>query len=148
MAAGMEQLYIPPLEIQRTTTKLGKGAFGVAIVGKYRARDVCIKTCRVDIDVGFENEFCNNWGDSVGYSSSLNSSIFKINEDLFKDIFKEALRMKGFEHANVMKVIGVSLDDQLCPEIILPLMNKKDLHTFVKCEDNVITYKNVSKLIH
>jgi len=70
--------------------------------------------------------------------------IFRINEDLFKDIFKEAVRMKGFEHKNVMKIIGVSLDDELSPQIILPLMNKKDLKTFVSSEQNDVTYKMVS----
>jgi len=52
--------------------------------------------------------------------------------------------MKGFEHQNVMKVIGVSLDDKLAPEIILPLMNKGDLLTYVRKEENVFTYKQVS----
>ena len=53
--------------------------------------------------------------------------------------------MKIFEHENVMKVIGVSLDNQLCPEIILPLMSKGDLLTYVRKEANVVTYKHVSR---
>ena len=44
------------------------------------------------------------------YNGSMNSELFKINETLFKDIFKEALQMKGFEHEHVMKVLGVSLE--------------------------------------
>jgi len=54
--------------------------------------------------------------------------------------------MKSFEHQNVMKVIGVSLDNLLCPEIILPLMSKGDLLTFVRKETNVVTYKHVWKI--
>ena len=89
--------------------------------------------------VGYRKNRAKYSGDT-GYSSP---EIFRINEDLFKDIFKEAVRMKGFEHKNVMRIIGVSLDQELSPQIILPLMNKKDLQSFVSNDQNEITYKMV-----
>ena len=55
-----------------------------------------------------------------------------MNEKLFKDIFKEALQMAEFDHENVMKVKGVSLGENLTPEIILPLMDPGDLLSFLK----------------
>lgn len=67
------------------------------------------------------------------------------NEKLFEDIFKEALQMKSFEHENVMKLWGVSLDEYCNPEIILPLMDKGDLLTHMKDQKNDITYKQVDR---
>ena len=66
------------------------------------------------------------------------------SEQLFEDIFKEALQMKYFEHENVMKLLGVSLDEYCNPEIILPLMDKGDLLTYIKKPQNDITYKQVN----
>lgn len=139
VASEMNSLYIPATEIEMTDRRLGKGQFGIASVAKYRNVEVCIKTCRIDMAP------ITSSSDEQGYNSpkSISSELFKINEDLFQDIFKEALQMKGFEHQNVMKVIGVSLDNQLCPQIILPLMDRGDLLTFVRNEANLITYKNV-----
>ena len=51
--------------------------------------------------------------------------------------------MKYFEHENVMKLLGVSLDEYCNPEIILPLMDKGDLLTYIKKPQNDITYKQV-----
>ena len=67
------------------------------------------------------------------------------SEQLFEDIFKEALQMKYFEHENVMKLLGVSLDEYCNPEIILPLMDKGDLLTYIKKPQNDITYKQVNR---
>ena len=148
MASEMQKLYIPADDIERTNIKLGKGQFGIASVAKYRNRKVCIKTCRIDMDLTIADEPSAadyKDGASAGYGSSINSTLFKINEDLFQDIFKEALQMKSFEHENVMKVIGVSLDSQLCPEILLPLMGRGDLLTYVRKEENVVTYKHVTR---
>ena len=152
MASEMNKLYIPANEIERTGRKLGKGQFGIATVATYRGREVCIKTCRIEVDlnvtdvppIGEYNVGTYNGDESsAGYGGSINSVQFKINEELFKDIFTEALQMKGFEHENVMKVIGVSLDANIAPEIILPLMDQGDLLTYVRNENNVCTYKNV-----
>ena len=52
--------------------------------------------------------------------------------------------MKYFEHENVMKLLGVSLDEYCNPEIILPLMDKGDLLTYIKKPQNDITYKQVN----
>ena len=55
--------------------------------------------------------------------------------------------MKYFEHENVMKLLGVSLDEYCNPEIILPLMDKGDLLTYIKKPQNDITYKQVNCLM-
>ena len=47
-----------------------------------------------------------------------------LNSNFIKDLFKEAIGMKNFEHENVMRLIGCSINKELNPEIILPLMDK------------------------
>ena len=42
--------------------------------------------------------------------------MLELNQDLFKEIFKEAFEMARFEHENIMKCEGISLDEKLNPE--------------------------------
>ncbi len=55
--------------------------------------------------------------------------------------------MKYFEHENVMKIVGVSLeprtDGRAVPEILLPFMDKGDLLTHLKKPESSVTYKEV-----
>ena len=44
----MKDLYIPPGDIEISNTVLGRGAFGIALAGRYRQKDVCVKTIRQD----------------------------------------------------------------------------------------------------
>jgi len=143
--SDMKYLYIPPSDIEISTTMLGRGAFGIALVGRYRQKDVCVKTVRVDSPNGIDARYSVI---STGYAPAADSIDSLVKRDLVKDIFNEALQMKSFEHTNVMKIIGVSFDGQLSPQIILPLMNRKDLHSYVGSEENEITYKMVSILFH
>merc|ERR1719245_570238 len=54
--------------------------------------------------------------------------------------------MKDFDHENVMKVIGISLDAKACcPELILPLMDKGDLLTYIRNENNRMDYIDAMK---
>ena len=42
--------------------------------------------------------------------------MLELNQDLFKEIFKEAFEMARFEHENIMKCDGISLDEKINPE--------------------------------
>jgi len=42
-----------------------------------------------------------------------------------------------------MRVIGVSLDIKNSPEIILPLMDERDLLAYLRTRNNIISYKTV-----
>ena len=42
--------------------------------------------------------------------------MLELNQDLFKEIFKEAFEMARFEHENIMKCQGISLDEKINPE--------------------------------
>ena len=60
-----------------------------------------------------------------------------------RSIYKPIL--KPFEHENVMKLIGFSLDQFLAPELILPLMDKGDLKSYLSKETNTVSYKDAIK---
>ena len=44
-----------------------------------------------------------------------------------------------------MKLIGFSLDQFLAPELILPLMDKGDLKSYLAKETNTVSYKDAIK---
>lgn len=60
------------------------------------------------------------------------------------ELFEEAVPMKHFEHENVMKLIGVSLSGEK-GEIVLPFMDKGDLHSYLRKEENEIQYPTAVK---
>ena len=66
---------------------------------------------------------------------------------LLQSIFQEAVQMNSFEHGNVMRIIGVSLeprkDRKIIPELILPYMDKGDLLSHLKKTENQVTYNEV-----
>jgi len=54
--------------------------------------------------------------------------MLELNQDLFKEIFKEAFEMARFEHENIMKCEGISLDEKLNPEArFLKIISRQDL---------------------
>ncbi|XP_003738572.1 hepatocyte growth factor receptor [Galendromus occidentalis] len=58
---------------------------------------------------------------------------------------KEALRMKDFNHQNVLRLIGVSFDNNNStdPMIIVPFMANGDLLTYIRNQDNKPTVKDL-----
>jgi len=49
----------------------------------------------------------------------------------------EALRMKEFDHVNVLSLIGVALDFDNLPLVVLPFMRHGDLLSYIRDEANV-----------
>ena len=45
--------------------------------------------------------------------------------------------MKDFDHVNVLSLIGVALNDQKLPMVIIPFMSKGDLKRVLKDETEV-----------
>ena len=54
--------------------------------------------------------------------------------------------MNDFEHENVLKVIGFSINSSLVPTIILPLMTLGDLLTYIRNPQVYITNTMVNGL--
>lgn len=49
----------------------------------------------------------------------------------------EALRMKEFDHPNVLSLIGVALDFDNLPLVVLPFMRHGDLLSYIRDESHV-----------
>ncbi|XP_059144020.1 hepatocyte growth factor receptor-like [Physella acuta] len=56
---------------------------------------------------------------------------------------QEALRMKDFNHPNVLALIGVCLDLDEMPLVVLPFMKHGDLLTYIRDEKNLPTIKDL-----
>ncbi|KAH9519878.1 hypothetical protein Btru_071123 [Bulinus truncatus] len=54
-----------------------------------------------------------------------------------QSFLQEALRMKDFNHPNVLALIGVCLDLDTMPLVVLPFMKHGDLLTYIRDEQNV-----------
>ena len=56
---------------------------------------------------------------------------------------KESLRMKSFQHCNIMGLLGVCLDAGPAPYLVLPFMTNGDLLSYLKTnrEDLVLSYE-------
>ena len=53
------------------------------------------------------------------------------------NFLQEAVIMKDFDHVNVLSLIGVILNDQKLPMVIIPYMSKGDLKKVLKDETEV-----------
>ena len=53
------------------------------------------------------------------------------------NFLQEAVIMKDFDHVNVLSLIGVVLNDQKLPMVIIPYMSKGDLKKVLKDETEV-----------
>ncbi len=56
-----------------------------------------------------------------------------------RDFIEESALMHSFDHPNVLGLIGISLDKNSSPYIILPYMENGDLRTFLKNKREVAT---------
>lgn len=53
------------------------------------------------------------------------------------NFLQEAILMRDFNHPNVLSLIGVTLDDEQLPMVIIPLMSKGDLKHVLRDESVV-----------
>ncbi|KAK0042793.1 hepatocyte growth factor receptor [Biomphalaria pfeifferi] len=60
-----------------------------------------------------------------------------------QSFLQEALRMKDFNHPNVLALIGVCLDLDTMPLVVLPFMKHGDLLTYIRDEKNLPTIKDL-----
>jgi len=60
----------------------------------------------------------------------------------------EAVRMKEFDHPNVLSLIGVALDFDNLPLVVLPFMRHGDLLSYIRNESHVSTcYYDLSSVL-
>ena len=61
---------------------------------------------------------------------------------------KESAKMKFFDHPNVLSLIGVCLDMEPAPYIIVPFMVNGSLHHYLeKEEDSLFLKEHSSKIV-
>jgi len=56
-----------------------------------------------------------------------------------RDFIEESALMYSFDHPHVLGLIGISLDENRSPYIIIPYMDNGDLRTFLKNKREVAT---------
>ena len=62
----------------------------------------------------------------------------KADETEVVELFlREAVMMKDFRHPNVLSLIGISVDSDASPMVVLPYMANGDLRRFIQDPDRV-----------
>ena len=56
------------------------------------------------------------------------------NEDTIHKVLEESVKMKSFDHPNVLSLIGVCVDAGPAPYIVMPYMSNGCLLTYLKKE--------------
>ena len=65
------------------------------------------------------------------------------DEAAINDIMKESLKMKDFDHPNVLNMIGICIDGGPAPFIVMPFMANGSLRAYLKKErPNIIVPEN------
>lgn len=65
------------------------------------------------------------------------------SEEEIRSFLDEGLKMKQFDHKNVLKLRGICFDENDLPMILLPYMAKKDLLSFIRNADNVLLIEDL-----
>jgi hypothetical protein len=139
LVQSIRGMYIDYEDVDKSNLELGSGAFGVAFKGRYQRMDVVFKLCKPPVPQAPSNTSQNS-----GYQGS-NGYHGKLDADMTTELFKEAAVMKSFEHQNVLKLHGVTLDTVYSPGLITTYMNKGDLRKFLRNSENQFSYKQCIK---
>lgn len=72
---------------------------------------------------------------------------YKADETEIVELFlREALMMKDFKHPHVLSLIGISVDDDSSPMVILPFMAHGDLRRYIQDPNNEVTVLELLKM--
>ena len=64
--------------------------------------------------------------------------IDKADENDMVELFlREALMMRGFDHPHVLRLIGITMDTDRSPLVVMPFMEHGDLRTYISSPDMV-----------
>ena len=79
------------------------------------------------------------------HSFQLTESIYSSKQDS-KKFLEEALRMREFDHPHILRLIGICLNKEDLPLVVLPFMKHGDLLSYIRNEENVsVLYKSLRK---
>ena len=65
------------------------------------------------------------------------AELLSTDSNAVTNFLQEAILMKDFNHANVLSLIGVVMNEQKLPMVIIPFMSKGDLKKVLKDESEV-----------
>ncbi|XP_074646910.1 hepatocyte growth factor receptor-like isoform X2 [Tubulanus polymorphus] len=100
---------------------IGQGHFGLVKRGTLIRPDK-----KVDIEVALKTMICR-----------------KDDDQDVNDFIREALIMKDFHHENVLSLIGICLNKEVMPLVVLPFMKHGDLLSYIRDENNCPTVKDL-----
>lgn len=66
--------------------------------------------------------------------------------DMVELFLREAVIMKGFEHVNVLRIIGVSFEADGSPMVVLPYMANADLRQYIM-NPNLVSEARITVLV-
>ena len=85
------------------------------------------------------------WRGTCWYSISLTHTDISSPENI-DDFVKESILMLGFDHPNVLKLLGVCFDtDDHLPLIVLPYMANGDLRSYLMSKRGTLICKNLTE---
>ncbi|XDV18857.1 hypothetical protein PO909_024460 [Leuciscus waleckii] len=141
---GYERLHTVPLQQEHTMSGSVQMLEGMSdmLCG---LRDVLVDhtkltMCRIlgkgEFGAVYEGIFSPQKGQDIRVAVKTSKEVIYSKEDL-ESFLKEAEIMKHFDHANVVKLLGVALERDpessiIVPLVILPFMKHRDLHSFLK----------------
>ncbi|XP_070558907.1 hepatocyte growth factor receptor-like [Ptychodera flava] len=120
---------------------------------RHQVRDVLIDSDRIRLQSGeilgrghFGNVLYGKYVDSRGeviYGVAVKSLKRYANIDDVRKFLEEGVIMKSFKHDNVLGLVGVCIDQDGRPMIVLPYMKNGDLKSFVANPDRVLTVRTL-----
>ncbi|KAK2177090.1 hypothetical protein NP493_619g04032 [Ridgeia piscesae] len=104
---------------------IGQGQFGYVYKGFLKLDEV-----KEDVEVAVKT--LKNWSDTTDPGSNAATKFID-----------EALRMHEFDHPNILRLIGISLDNDSLPLVVLPFMKHGDLLSYIRNDNNNPTVKDL-----
>ena len=68
------------------------------------------------------------------------AELLSTDSNAVTNFLQEAILMKDFNHANVLSLIGVVMNEQKLPMVIIPFMSKGDLKNVLRSKNEVCWY--------
>ena len=76
------------------------------------------------------------------------AELLSTDSNAVTNFLQEAILMKDFNHANVLSLIGVVMNEQKLPMVIIPFMSKGDLKKVLKDESEVRLFPIFNQLFN
>ena len=62
----------------------------------------------------------------------------KFSQEIIDEIMEESLKLKGFQHKNIMGLLGVCAESRPAPYIVMPFMENGSLLAYLRREKTTL----------